>query len=423
MVRFHVSFVHSPLRIALLSYRSKPHCGGQGVYVRHLSRELVALGHRVEVFSGQPYPDLDPGPVLREVPSLDLYRDPDPFRTPALKEFRGWADMLETAMMWAGAFPEPLTFSIRALRSLRLRPHAFDVVHDNQGLGYGMLGVKRLGLPVVTSIHHPISVDRRIDLAGLNWRQSLSRRRWYGFVRMQARVARQLESPVITVSEAAKADICKDFKLNPALVNVVPLGVDTRLFHPRERPRVPGRIVAVASADSPLKGLPTLLHAFAKVVTDRDARLIIVGKPTEQTRRLAAELSERITFTHGLGDSVYADLLASAEVAVVPSVYEGFSLPAVEHMASGTPLIVSRAGALPEVTGDAALTVRPGDAEELAAALRLLLDSPSLRDQLAGRALARVGERFAWPAVAAATVAHYRAAIAANTTPRVPAPC
>ena len=420
-----MAFVHSPLRIALLSYRSKPHCGGQGVYVRHLSRELVALGHRVDVFSGQPYPELDPGPVLREVPSLDLYRDPDPFRTPSLRELRDWADVLETAMMWSGAFPEPLTFSIRALRAMRLQPHAFDVVHDNQGLGYGMLGIRRLGLPVVTSIHHPISVDRRIDLAALKWRQALSRRRWYGFVRMQARVSRKLESPVITVSQAAKADICKDFKLNPAMVNVVPLGVDTRLFHPRGRPRVPGRIVTVASADSPLKGLPVLLQAFAKVVTDRDARLIIVGKPAEQTRRLETELglSGRITFTHGLGDSEYADLLASAEVAVVPSMYEGFSLPAVEHMASGTPLIVSRAGALPEVTGDAALAIRPGDAEELAAALRLLLDSPSQRDQFASKALARVGERFAWPAVAAATVAHYRAAIAANPTPRVPTPC
>ena len=67
-----------PLRIALLSYRSKPHCGGQGGYVRALSRELVALGHHVEVFSGPPYPDLDHGPILTRVPSLDLYRGPTP---------------------------------------------------------------------------------------------------------------------------------------------------------------------------------------------------------------------------------------------------------------------------------------------------------------------------------------------------------
>ena len=165
VVRCPVVILSRPLRIALLSYRSKPHCGGQGVYVRLLSRELHALGHHVEVFSGQPYPDLDPGPVLREIPSLDLYRDDDPFRTPRWREYRDWADVLETALMWSGAFPEPLTFSIRAHRVLAARAGDFDVVHDNQGLGYGMLGVRRLGLPLVTSIHHPISVDRRIDLA------------------------------------------------------------------------------------------------------------------------------------------------------------------------------------------------------------------------------------------------------------------
>jgi glycosyltransferase involved in cell wall biosynthesis len=407
-----VTFVTRPLRIALLSYRSKPHCGGQGVYVRHLSRELDALGHRVEVFSGQPYPDLDPGPVLREVPSLDLYRDDDPFRTPRLSEYRDWADGLEVAMMWGGAFPEPLTFSIRALRALAARGHEFDVVHDNQGLGYGMLGVRRLGLPLVTSIHHPISVDRRIDLGSLGWLNALSRRRWYGFVRMQARVARHA-GPLITVSESSKRDICRDFRVRPGNVHIVPLGVDTRVFRPRQPDRVPGRIITVASADSPLKGLPTLLRAVAKLVTERDVHLVVIGKPSEATERQAAQLSlgTRVTFTHGLADGDYAELLASAEIAVVPSMYEGFSLPAVEHMASGTPLVASRAGALPEVTGDAAVLVSPGDAEQLAAELRRLHDSPAERARLAGHAVARVGERFAWPAVAAATVRCYQDAI------------
>ncbi len=147
-----------PLRIALLSYRSKPHCGGQGVYVRHLSRELDALGHRVEVFSGQPYPDLDQGPRLTEVPSLDLYREPDPFRTPRWGEYRDWADVLETVMMWGGAFPEPLTFSIRARRALAARAGDFDVVHDNQGLGYGMLGDPAARAPA--GDQHPPSDQR-----------------------------------------------------------------------------------------------------------------------------------------------------------------------------------------------------------------------------------------------------------------------
>ena len=409
--------LNRPLRIALLSYRSKPHCGGQGVYVRHLSRELHALGHHVEVFSGQPYPDLDPGPLLRQIPSLDLYRDGDPFRTPRWHEYRGWPDVLETVMMWGGAFPEPLTFSLRALRVLTARAADFDVVHDNQGLGYGMLGVRRLGLPLVTSIHHPISVDKRIDLASVGRLTRLSRRRWYGFVRMQARVARRLAGPsgafgsgsLITVSESSKRDICRDFRVPAERVHIIPLGVDTRVFRPREAGRVPGRIIAVASADSAIKGLTTLLRAVGKLATDRDVHLVIVGKPTPATERLAAQLSldDRITFTHGLDDEAFSALLASAETAVVPSLYEGFSLPAVEHMASGTPLVASRTGALPEVTGDAAVLVTPGDDEELAAVLRRLHDSPAERAALGARALDRVRERFAWPAVAKATAEQY----------------
>ena len=405
--------VHRPLRIALLSYRSKPHSGGQGVYVRHLSRELAARGHYVEVFSGQPYPDLDEGPVLRKVPSLDLYRDDDPFRTPRREEVRDWTDALEVAMMWGGAFPEPLTFSVRALRALRARPGDFDIVHDNQGLGYGMLEMRRLGVPLVTSIHHPISVDRRLDLAGRNWHERLDKSRWYGFVRMQGRVARRV-GPLLTVSSSAKADICRDFRVKPEKVHIIPLGVDTRLFHPRpEQPRVPGRIVAVTSADLPLKGLPTLLRAVAKLVTEHDAHLVVIGTPSAATRDQLTQLAlgERVTFASGLPDAEYARVLASAEVAVIPSLYEGFSLPAVEHMASGTPLIASKAGALPEVTGDAAVLVPPGDPEELAAALRGLLDDEEARAEHAERGLARVRERFAWPAVAAATEAVYQKVI------------
>ena len=412
-----------PLRVALLSYRSKAYCGGQGVYVRHLSRELAALGHTVEVLSGQPYPDLDPGPVLRKVPSLDLYRDEDPFRTPRRDEYRDWVDVLETATMWTGGFPEPLTFSLRALKALRERQGDFDVVHDNQGLGYGLLGVSRLGLPLVTSIHHPISVDRKIELDATRGLARLSKRRWYGFVRMQARVARRLSQagPVITVSESSRQDIYRDFRLRPGSVNIIPLGVDTRLFHPRDTPRVPGRIVAVASADSPVKGLPVLLRSVAKVATERDVQLTVVGKAVTggPTMRLIAELSlaDRVRFVSGLSDQDLAVLLASAGIAVVPSLYEGFSLPAVEHMASGTPLVASRAGALPEVTGDAAVLVTPGDPEELAAVLRRLHDHPAEREQLSGRAWQRVQQRFAWPAVAQATADCYQQAITRRTAP------
>src|SRR5690349_22002079 len=136
------------LRIAMLSYRSKPHCGGQGVYIRHLSRELVALGHTVEVFSGQPYPDLDDGVALTKVPSLDLYREPDPFRVPKLREFRDLIDVEEFATMCTAGFPEPKTFSTRVLKVLAGRADEFDIAHDNPALGSGMLGIETLRLPL-----------------------------------------------------------------------------------------------------------------------------------------------------------------------------------------------------------------------------------------------------------------------------------
>src|SRR5690349_4179666 len=141
------------MRIALLSYRSKTHCGGQGVYVRHLSRGLVELGHQVEVFSGQPYPEgLDPRVTLTKVPSLDLYREPDPFRVPHPSEIRDHIDLLELLTMWSAGFPEPRTFCMRAARILTARRDDFDVVHDNQSLGAALLGVAK-DIPLVATVH------------------------------------------------------------------------------------------------------------------------------------------------------------------------------------------------------------------------------------------------------------------------------
>ncbi|WP_051760936.1 glycosyltransferase family 4 protein [Herbidospora cretacea] len=405
------------MRVALLSYRSKPTCGGQGVYLRHITRELVAMGHHVEVFSGQPYPELDEGVILNKVPSLDLYRDEDPFRTPKPGEYRDWIDLLEVGTMWTAGFPEPLTFSLRAYRELKKRIGDFDVVQDNQTLGYGVLGIQK-HFPVVGTIHHPISVDRRIELEAAEGWAKLSKRRWYGFVRMQAYVAARLK-PILTVSESSVADIHRDFRVPQSNLRLIPLGVDTRFFHPRpELPKRKGSIVAVASADSPMKGVATLLRAVAKLSTERDVNLTVVSKPTPggPTEQLVAELSlhDRVRFVHGISDDELGELIATSEVSVVPSLYEGFSLPAVEHMACGTPLVASRTGALPEVVGDAAVQVAPGDPEELAATLRRLIDSPELREEYGKRGYDRVMERYAWPVVARKTVEAYREAIAAR---------
>src|SRR3954451_19363167 len=102
-----------PLRIAFLSYRGNPHCGGRVVYPRPLTKQLYELGHHVTVFSGPPYPELDEGVDFVPVPSLDLYRQPDPFRAPWPWEFTSSIDLLEFALMCTAGFPEPLTFSMR----------------------------------------------------------------------------------------------------------------------------------------------------------------------------------------------------------------------------------------------------------------------------------------------------------------------
>jgi glycosyltransferase involved in cell wall biosynthesis len=409
------------LRIALLSYRSKPHCGGQGVYIRHLSRELVALGHSVEVFSGQPYPELDEGVALTKVPSLDLYREPDPFRVPKPREFRDLVDVEEFLTMCTAGFPEPKTFSTRVARLLKVRRGDFDVVHDNQVLGYGMLDIAAMGLPLVTTIHHPITYDRRIDLANApTLRKKLTLRRWYGFLRMQQKVARKV-GKVLTVSESSRRGIVADFGVDDANIQVIPLGVNDEVFVPPTTPRVPGRIVAMASADAPMKGIATLLEAFAKLRTERELELVLVTRPTPggRTERLIDELgiTEHVTFVNGISDSELVQVMGSAEVACVPSLYEGFSLPTAELMACETPLVVSRAGAIPEVVGppgECADLVTPGDVGELEKAIAALLDDPERRERMGKAGRARVLERFSWHAVAVATVAAYEEVVSAH---------
>ncbi|MDX6298790.1 MAG: hypothetical protein QOF53_4 [Nocardioidaceae bacterium] len=405
------------MRVALLSYRSKPHCGGQGVYVRHLSRELVALGHQVEVLSGQPYPVLDPGVRLTEVPSLDLYREPDPFRTPRPREIRDRIDLLEVATMWTAGFPEPRTFSLRAARLLGPRVADFDVVHDNQTLGYGLLDIERSGLPVVTTIHHPITFDRRVDLAAATTlRRRLTLRRWYGFLRMQRRVARR-SARIVCPSASSARDIVTDFGVDPGRIEVVPLGVDG-VFRPPDGPRTAGRIVAMASADTPMKGVATLLEAVAKLRTERDVELLLISRPKRggETERIVDRLAigDSVRFVHGLSDEELAAVVGSAEVACVPSLYEGFSLPTAEAMACGTPLVASRAGAIPEVVGadgSCADLVTAGDVGELATALGRLLDDPDRRARMGRAGRERALARFSWRAVAESTVAVYEQAI------------
>ena len=410
-----------PLRIAFLTYRGHPYTGGQGVYTRHMARELVELGHHVEVISGPPYPHLDDGVALTELPSLDLYRMPDPFRIPRLSEFKDRFDVLEYAVTAAATFAEPLTFSLRAHRNLMGRLNQFDLVHDNQCLGTGIWKIHDAGLPVLETIHHPITVDRRLETkhAPTPWKR-FTKNRFYAFTGMQTKVARKLPR-ILTVSSNSYDDIIADYGVDPERLYIVHVGVDPQQFRPIDNVNVvPGRLMTTASADVAMKGLAFLLEALAKLrAKDDSIHLVVIGKPKYDSKatQLIKELNlaESIEFVSGVTDQRIVELYNEAEVAIVPSLYEGFSLPAIEAMSCGVPLVATTGGALPEVVGAdgvTALQVPPGDSDALAQKIGWALEQTNLRSVVGAAGRERVIQNFSWKITAERTVEHYRALLA-----------
>lgn len=410
----HLTTSH-PLKICLLSYRSNPFCGGQGVYLKNLSQALVELGHRVEIVTGPPDPMIDNGIPVHHLRGLDLYNPDDPFRTPSLKELTDSINLLEWLGVSTMGFPEPTTFGFRAYRFLHNKLRRFDIIHDNQGLSYGIWRLRQL-IPMVATIHHPITRDRKIAIrAADGFRGKVKQMRWYSFVDMQKKVARTF-SHIITVSKCARDDISRDFKISAAKFRIAPNGIDTTHFYPLpEIQRRANRIITTTSADTPLKGLRYLLEAVARIKHSRAIKLVIVG--TAPTRGLIPKLiknlgvGEYIRFTGPIHNNEFVRQYALAAAAVVPSLYEGFGLPAGEAMACGTPVISTTGGALPEVVGDAGLLVPPADADALTAAISKLLDHPGEAYRLGQAGYQRVHRLFTWRKAAQATVAAYREAI------------
>ncbi len=410
------SALSRPLRVAFLIYRGNPHCGGQGVYSRHLTRELTELGHEVTMFAGQPWPVADAPVRLEQVSSLDLYKRENPFRVPWPHEFRTWEDVQEFGIMAGAGFPEPYAFSRRVYKQMRDRRDEFDIIHDNQCLGRGLLGFVHDGWPFVHTLHHPITVDRDLDLAhATSPLRKLTLRRWYGFLGMQMKVARQLPRH-LTVSQNSKKDIVAQMGVHPDTLHIVPVGVDQQQFRPMPHvKRVPGRLMTTASADVPLKGLPYLIDALAKVRAERnDAHLVVIGRPRHksavpaQIERLGLEGA--VEFVSGVSDERIVELYAEAEIAVVPSLYEGFSLPAIEAMACGVPLVTTTGGALPEVvgpSGESAMTVPPRDPGALAQQIIEVLNDDELKARLGAAGRRRVLDRFTWRRTAEGTAEHY----------------
>jgi MMP alpha-(1->4)-mannosyltransferase len=401
-----------PLRICLLGYRSHPHCGGQGVYIKNLSRALIGLGHTVHVVSGPPYPELDNDIPLFQLPSLDLYNPEDPFRMPSYSELKAPINLIEWLGISAQGFPEPLTFGMRANRFLKNRLTQYDVVHDNQSLSYGIQEIGRR-FPTVATIHHPMTVDRKIAVRSI-WKK-MQLWRWYSFIYMQKRVARSLNR-ILTVSECARKDLSREFKIPAHKIHVVPNGIDVDRFYPLpEVSRERNRIIVTNSADVPLKGLYYLLRAVANVSKKRDVQLTVIGAANGNGRvgKWISELGidRRVTFTGWVDHDEFVQHYARASVAVVPSVYEGFGLPAGEAMASGVPVVSTTGGALPEVVGDAGILVPTANPDALGAAIERVLSNPSYAADLGQAGYKRVHRHFTWRRAGEKTISQFRETI------------
>jgi len=407
------------MKICLLCYRGKPNSGGQGVYMYYLSRELTRIGHEVHVISGPPYPVVDDNVTLHELESLNLYDSQDRFP----KDFP-WRrptplNLYEYGCVALGLFPEPMTFSIRAYQKLReLQPiHNFDVVHDNQGLGYGMLLIKNLlKIPVVATIHHPVTVDRDLDLAAApSWRWRLRLNRWYSFIRMQSYVAKRMDR-VVTVSRKSAEDISRDFGVPIDKMRVVYNGTDGELFKQNGNvKKEPNSLITVNSGDGPIKGVEYLLKAMKLLRNGLVPKLTIVGcaVPGGRNFTMVQELGleDMVTFTGRIDDDELVARYSASEIAVVPSLYEGFGFPATEAMACGIPVIASNAGALPEVLGldsKVGISVPPADPEALAAAIKQLMHDKDARKTMGEAGRKRVEAHFNWRTAAEQTVAVYR---------------
>jgi glycosyltransferase involved in cell wall biosynthesis len=403
------------MRIAFLAYRGAMTSGGQGIYLHHLTSELARRGHRIDCFVGPPYPTPMPWARVTRIENQQFWGKsfdprpgaflprPDPFRIFAPLNF------YEYAASRFGFLTEPFAFSLRAARAVldRMRRGAsYDLVHDVQSAGYGLLWLRALGLPVLTTIHHPLSVDRRASLARDRSLSEIKGTLTFYPVGMQRRVARRLDA-VLTSSRASAAGLRRDYGVSEDRLHVVWNGVGLPpLGSGRKRP-AQDWLLFVGRCGDPNKGLEFLLDALARLpasirlrVLDEPQRNTAVSREIERLR-----LADRVRFDGKLGRAGLERAYLDASVVVVPSVFEGFGLPAVEALAAGTPVVATSAGALPEVLGaaQAGRLVPPRDPAALAAAILDTLRSWAAEHERACKARARIEVEFAWDRVAKRT--------------------
>ena len=389
------------MKIGILSYRSHPYSGGQGIYVRHLSKALQKLGHEVTVLSGPPYPNLDASIKLEKIPSLDLFESEDRIKEFKFRFLFSPIDLYEWINVMTGGFPEPYTFGKRVLKHLQESQQVFDVILDNQSLCSSLLDIQKF-YPLAVTIHHPITKDHKLEMENAsNWKERLSSRRWHNFLPMQKKVAPKLKK-IICVSKPSMQDTIQELQVKPEKLEVILNGIDVDTFKPDKNMKIiENRIVTTASADIPLKGLRYLIDALPKVLEDfPKTHLIVIGKsPNESKIRKLIEdldLNEKVIFKSNLSEEEIVDIYHTSQIAVIPSLYEGFGFGAGEAMACGTPLISTDSGGLKDVIGDSAVRIQSGSVKDIEKEINNLFNDDERRRELSLKGRKRMEDLFDW---------------------------
>lgn len=390
------------LKIGILSYRSAPFGGGQGIYVRDISQALLSLGHSVDVISGDPYPQLSPNVKLIKLPGLNLFETFN-FKD-RLKKFlnnpKSLANTQEFISTLFGGFPEMRSFGKRVDKFL-LDNNEYDIIIDNQSLSYGILSIQKR-FPLIEIIHHPITMDLKHDLEANNkFLYRLSRRRWYSFLNMQKKVAPNIRN-IITPSTNSKKDIVRDFICNESNISVIHNGLDTNIFKPYENiTRDKYRLISTASADTPLKGLSYTLRAISKLKNGgMDINLLVIGKMKKDghTARLIKKLgiSNNVTFKTNLTKEEISIEYARSSIAIVSSLYEGFGYPVIEAMSCAIPLIAANTSSIPELVGGHATLIEPKDSDSLVDSIKHVIGNYDDYDLMARKGRKHVIHHFNW---------------------------
>ena len=389
------------MKIGLLSYRSHPYSGGQGIYVKHLSKALSDIGHDVSVLSGPPYPELDNSVELIEIPSLGLFETEDRMKAFSSDLLLNPLNLYEWLTVISGGFPEPYTYGKRVLKYLKENNRDFDIILDNQSLCDSLLEIQKI-YPLAVTIHHPITKDLKLEIENAsNWKEKLSSLRWHNFLPMQKKVAPKLNK-IICVSRPSKKDIVEEFLVDPEKIEVILNGIDIRKFIPNPSTLfIENKIITTASADIPLKGLKYLILALPNIIkVFPKTSLTVIGRSPSDSklRKLITDLSleDKIAFRSGITEEEIVNLYHSSEIAVIPSLYEGFGFGAGEAMACGIPLISTHSGGLEEVVGDSAVKILPASTEEIESAVIKLFSSPDRKTELSKMGRERMEKMFDW---------------------------